>query len=245
MNKKAVISMSGGLDSTMLAMNLLSEGYEVKAYAFLYGQKHKIELYKLSKNIQFLKDKGLPITLQIIDLKDVFNESTASLCGESNGEIPKSDYDFESMKSTVVENRNIIFSSIVYSKALSWSKRTNSDVTITLGIHGGDHALYPDCTEESQKAAEHLFKISNWGSERVDYNTPFVNCNKAEVLNIGYQCMKDLGFNQDEINEVLINTHSCYDPNENGESCGVCGTCAERLDAFKQNGLKDPIKYQK
>lgn len=243
MSKKAVISMSGGLDSTCLALNLLSEGYEVKAYGFLYGQKHSLELAKLEKNINFLKDRNLPITLRLINLKDVFNESNSSLNGV--GEIPKEDYGESNMKSTVVENRNVIFSSIIYSKALSWANKTQDNVKITLGIHGGDHELYPDCTEESYKAAEHLFKISNWSSERVNYDAPFVNCTKAEVLNIGIQSMRDLGMSDDEINEVLVNTHSCYDPNENGESCGKCGTCKERLEAFRQNGWEDPIKYQK
>lgn len=243
MSKKAVISMSGGLDSTCLALDLLNKGYEVKAYGFLYGQKHSLELSKLGKNIKFLQDRNLPITLRLIDLRDVFNESNSSLNGA--GEIPKEDYGESNMKSTVVENRNVIFSSIIYSKALSWANKTQDNVKITLGIHGGDHELYPDCTEESYKAAEHLFKISNWGSERVDYDAPFVNCTKAEVLNIGIQSMRDLGMNVNEINEVLVNTHSCYDPNENGESCGKCGTCKERLEAFRQNGWEDPIKYRK
>ena len=242
MSKKAVISMSGGLDSTCLALDLLNKGYEVKAYGFLYGQKHSLELSKLEKNIKFLQDRNLPITLRLIDLRDVFNESNSSLNGV--GEIPKEDYGESNMKSTVVENRNVIFSSIIYSKALSWANKTQDNVKITLGIHGGDHELYPDCTEESYKAAEHLFKISNWGSERVDYDAPFVNCTKAEVLNIGIQSMRDLGMSVNEINEVLANTHSCYDPNENGESCGKCGTCKERLEAFWQNGWEDPIKYR-
>ena len=115
--KKAVISMSGGLDSTCLAMMILSEGYEVKAYAFDYGQKHDIELKKLKKNIKYLQKKNLPITLQVINLKDVFSDSNSSLRGV--GDIPQADYDEQSMKSTVVENRNVIFSSIIYSKALS------------------------------------------------------------------------------------------------------------------------------
>lgn len=240
MSKKAVISMSGGLDSTCLAMKLLSEEYEVRAYAFDYGQKHDIELKKLKKNIKFLQSKDLPITLQVIDLKDAFSDSNSSLRGV--GDIPKADYGEDNMKSTVVENRNVIFSSIVYGKALSWANRTESDVKIALGIHGGDHALYPDTTEESRQAAEHLFKISNWGSERVDYDAPFVNSTKAELLGIGIQSMKNLGFGKSEINKVLKNTHSCYDP-ENGKSCGQCGTCKERLDAFEQNRWKDPIKY--
>lgn len=241
MSKKAVISMSGGLDSTCLALDLLAKGYEVKAYAFSYGQKHSIELTKLKDNISTLQNSNLPITLQVIDLKDVFCDSNSSLNGV--GEIPQAGYDEETMKSTVVENRNVIFSSIIYGKALSWANKIKENVTITLGIHGGDHALYPDCTEESQKAAEYLFKISNWGSERVDYKAPFVNFTKAEVLNVGIQAMVELGMDGEKMNEILANTHSCYDPDEHGRSCGKCGTCIERLDAFKQNEIEDPIEY--
>lgn len=241
--KKVVISMSGGLDSTCLALDLLAKGYEVRAYAFYYGQKHEIELHKLQNNIETLQNKKLPITFQIIDLEDVFCDSNSSLNGV--GEIPQAGYDEETMKSTVVENRNVIFSSIIYGKALSWANKINENVTITLGIHGGDHALYPDCTEESQKAAEHLFKISNWGSERVDYKAPFVNFTKAEVLNAGVQAMVELGMNGDEMKNILANTHSCYDPDDKGRSCGKCGTCVERLDAFKQNEIEDPVEYIK
>lgn len=241
--KKVVISMSGGLDSTCLALDLLSKGYEVKAYAFYYGQKHEIELHKLQNNIETLQNKKLPITFQIIDLEDVFCDSNSSLNGV--GEVPQAGYDEETMKSTVVENRNVIFSSIIYGKALSWANKINENVTITLGIHGGDHALYPDCTEESQKAAEHLFKISNWGSEKVDYKAPFVNFTKAEVLNVGIQAMVELGMSGEEMNNILKNTHSCYDPDDKGRSCGKCGTCVERLDAFKQNEIEDPVEYIK
>lgn len=241
--KKVVISMSGGLDSTCLALDLLSKGYEVKAYAFYYGQKHEIELHKLQNNIEILQNKKLPITFQIIDLEDVFCDSNSSLNGV--GEVPQAGYDEETMKSTVVENRNVIFSSIIYGKALSWANKINENVTITLGIHSGDHALYPDCTEESQKAAEHLFKISNWGSEKVDYKAPFVNFTKAEVLNVGIQAMVELGMSGEEMNNILKNTHSCYDPDDKGRSCGKCGTCVERLDAFKQNEIEDPVEYIK
>ncbi|MBR5297674.1 MAG: 7-cyano-7-deazaguanine synthase [Parabacteroides sp.] len=239
---RAVISMSGGLDSTCLALDLLAQGYEVRAYAFDYGQKHDVELKKLKKNIKIFQAKGFKIDLQVINLRDVFSDSVSSLNKNTNQDIPKADYDQENMKSTVVENRNVIFSSIIYGKALSWSK-VDGDVVIALGIHAGDHTLYPDTTKESQEAAKHLFKISNWGSEKVDYIAPFVDNSKTEVLGAGLTAMKTLGLKKSEMNKILKNTHSCYDPNEKGESCGCCGTCKERIDAFKANGLKDPVKY--
>lgn len=140
---KVVISLSGGLDSTCLLLKLLSEGKEVHAYSFKYGQKHEIELAKVKKNIKFLQDKGFKVTHQVIDLTDVFSDSASSL--HQGGEaIPHGDYREESMKSTVVENRNVIFGSIIYSKALSWANKTNSNVLITLGLHAGDHCFTGD-----------------------------------------------------------------------------------------------------
>lgn len=140
---KVVISLSGGLDSTCLLLKLLSEGKEVHAYSFKYGQKHEIELTKVKKNIKFLQNKGFKVTHQIIDLTDVFSDSASSL--HQGGEaIPYGDYREESMKSTVVENRNVIFGSIIYGKALSWANKTNSNVLITLGLHAGDHCFTSD-----------------------------------------------------------------------------------------------------
>lgn len=243
MINKSVISMSGGLDSTMLAMTLLDAGKEVHAYAFDYGQRHNVELEKLKANIRFLaKVKNLPITLQVINLRDVFNESVSSLHG-TDKDIPTGDYGEENMKSTVVENRNVIFATIIYGKALSWSKRAGDDIEITLGIHGGDHCLYKDTTPESRNAVAKACKVSNWGSERVSYNAPFVNIPKSEVLKRGLIAMKNLHFTANEIEEVLRNTHSCYNPDRYGRSCGKCGTCRERLESFKTLGWTDPIEY--
>ena len=106
------------------------------------------------------------------------------------------------------------------------------------------NSIYPDCREESQKMARELFRISNWGSERVDYIAPFVNIDKGAVLASGIAAMQHLGFTESEREEVLSNTHTCYNPDENGRSCGKCGSCTERLEAFAVNGLKDPVPYQ-
>lgn len=242
--KKAVISLSGGLDSTMLLMTLLSGDYEVRAYAFDYGQKHTIELEKVQKNIKFLQEvKHLPVTLQVINLRDCFSDSASSLYSGNDENIPQGHYEEESMKSTVVENRNVIFSSIIYGKALGWANKTQDNVVITLGIHAGDHTIYPDTTPDSQEAAKHLFKISNWGSERVDYIAPFAHVSKSRVLEMGVEAMAEMNFWDTEIDYVLSNTHSCYSPDEKGRSCGKCGTCVERLEAFEVCGMCDPIKY--
>ena len=240
--KNIIISLSGGLDSSCLIPYLLSEGTEkIKAYSFQWGQKHSIELKKVKKNIKFLQSKGVDITHQVIDLTDAFSESKSSL--HKDGEaIPEGHHAAENMKSTVVENRNVIFSSIIYGKALSWSKEVGK-VGIALGIHAGDHCVYKDCTPESREACEHAFKISNWGSENVDYIAPFENSTKDELLGMAIQAMKTLGWTKSEIKKYLKNTHTCYNPDEEGRSCGKCGSCNERLEAFGKNKMKDPIKY--
>lgn len=239
--KKCVISLSGGMDSTSLALEMLSQGYEIRAYSFNYGQKHAIELDLVKKNVEYLQSLGFPITHQIIDLRDAFSDSASSL-HQGGDKIPEGDYRDESMKSTVVENRNIIFSSIVYGKALGWANKTQDNVLITLGLHAGDHTIYPDCRPESQELAKELFKISNWGSERVDYVAPFIHIDKGDVLKHGIEACKKLGV---DWKVIYANTISCYTPNEKGESCGKCGTCVERLEAFEKLGLEDPVKYSK
>lgn len=156
--KKAVISLSGGMDSTCLLMELLSNDYEVKAYSFDYGQKHKIELEKVQNNIKFLQDKGFRVTHQIINLRDVFSDSNSAL-HEGGGEIPHDHYAAENQKVTVVENRNVIFSSIIYGKALAWANKLNELVDITLGIHSGDHCFTKDTkilTPTGYKTIENL-----------------------------------------------------------------------------------------
>ena len=239
---RAVISLSGGQDSVSLALYYLAKGYEVKGYGFKYGQNHSIELDRARTLVDFLASKGLPISYQIIDLTDAFNESASALCG--NGEIPKDEaYNSVNQKVTVVENRNIIFSSIIYGKALAWSKRTDSNVTIALGIHANDFSIYPDCRPESQEAARHCFEISNWGSERINYETPFVTKQKGELLKAGIDSLISMGL-EDDIDFVYSHTNSCYDPNEKGEACGRCATCLERIESWEFVGRKDPVKYQ-
>lgn len=243
MKEPVIISYSGGLDSTCLAMKYLATDHPVVAVSFKYGQNHAIELRKAKQCIAYLKKRGMPIEHKIVDLSSAFEMSQSSLCG--TGDIPKGEYNSEDMKSTVVENRNVIFSAIVYGMALSLSKQTNQDVIISLGVHDGDHDLYPDCRLESIRAAQELYRISNWGSERIHFETPFVECTKSEVLRQGVQAMKDAGMNKRAISGVLSRTSSCYSPGPDGQPCGSCGTCVERAQAFADNLMEDPaIKVQ-
>lgn len=259
-DKTAIVSYSGGMDSTCLVMDLLAKGYQVYAYSFDYGQAHNVELIRASENVQYIQQLGLPVHHQIINLRDVFSGDTSTLVQHKHS--PEGDYSEESMKCTVVNNRNVIFSSVIFAKALSLAKRNldnykmaagicgaqgdyrqEASVVIALGVHAGDHSIYPDCTEESVNMARELFRISNWDSDLVSYHTPFVNFTKAEVLNIGCSSMRELGLTEPEIDHILANTISCYNATPDGKSCGKCGTCTERLEAFEANGMKDPALY--
>lgn len=242
--KKAVISLSGGLDSSCLLIHLLAQGKEVRAYSFFYGQKHAVELKKVKKNIKFLQEKGFPVTHEVIDLESAFSGNTSSLVKSTGVDIPHGFYAEENMKSTVVPLRNVIFSAIIYSKAINWAVESGDNVLITLGLHFGDHSIYPDCRQESQEACKKAFELSDWNSDKVDYEAPFVNIDKGQVLGEGIKAMNELGFTKAEIRKYLKNTHTCYDPNEKGESCGLCGSCVERILAFDANGMRDPVKYQ-
>lgn len=233
-----VLSFSGGLDSTSLLMYYLAQGKPVTAVSFKYGQKHAIELKRAAKIVKFLQKLGFQVDHKIVDLTSAFQASASSLTG--HGDIPEGNYNEENQKSTVVENRNVIFSSIVYGMALGISKTQGIDVCIAQGVHAGDHTIYPDCRPESVEMAKKLYAISNWGSERIVFETPFVNFTKGEVLRAGIDAMKALHFNKPKINKIYALSSSCYNPAEDGTPCGKCGTCRERAEAFEENNMKDP-----
>ena len=237
--KKAVLSVSGGMDSTCLLLNLLADDYEVKCYSFDYGQKHKLELARLNQNIRYLRSLNFPISWEIIDLRSAFSDSTSALVDGATT-VPEGHYADENMKATVVENRNGIFSSIIYGKALAWANRSRSEVSISLGIHAGDHQIYPDCRPESRDAFAYAFSISNWGSELVKYHTPYIEGDKFDILKDALSSCNILSL---DFQKILGSTNTCYNPSDEGLACGVCGSCTERLEAFAKIGIKDPVLY--
>lgn len=246
-NKRCVLSLSGGLDSSSLLVYLIAQGgYDhYHCYGFDYGQAHSVELNKALEIVSFLKAKGLPISYQLINVRDAFSNSQSSLNASNDIEVAKEGYNSQSIKNTVVENRNVIFSAIIYGKALAISKQFDCKVDITLGVHSNDNEVYPDCRPESIEMSKQLYKISNWGSENIDYLAPFVDLTKTQVLERGLEGLANLGIKYEEFYEM---TSSCYDPTEyHGQSysCGLCATCRDRLKAFSDIGLKDPTKYTK
>lgn len=240
--KKAVLSCSGGMDSTGLLLNLLANDYEVEVINFDYGSKqNNIELKRLSDNIKYLQDHNLPVIMHHVDISSIMGLYYSSLTSKDI-EVPEGHYQEESMKSTVVPNRNSIFAALIYGLALSISQRDKCEVSISLGVHSGDHAIYPDCRPDYIMSLYELFGKGNWDSENVKLYVPYINEDKTFILKDTFVSCKKLNLDFDT---VLSNTMTCYKPNENGESCGKCGSCTERLEAFRNIGLTDPVTYVK
>ena len=137
------MALSGGMDSTALLMRLLADQYKVDCISYNYGQKHSVELERAQLNIEYLASKGFEIEHKIIDLSSAMGAFESSLL-KGGEDIPEGHYEAEQMKSTVVPNRNAIFASIMYGYALSVSNRESCKVEIALGVHSGDHEIYPD-----------------------------------------------------------------------------------------------------
>ena len=237
--KIAVMALSGGMDSTSLLLRLLREGNTVYSIGFNYGQKHIVELKRAEKNIQYLASKGYEVTHKVVDLSSLMSTFTGTLTSSEN--VPTGHYEEEQMKSTVVPNRNAIFSSIIYGYALSLSKELDADVSISLGVHSGDHAIYPDCRPEFYKSLNLAFELGNWDAEKVTLDLPYISDNKASILTDAIESCRQLNL---EFDVVFANTNTSYDPDAEGRSSGKTGSDIERILAFNAIGREDPVEYQ-
>lgn len=233
------MSLSGGMDSTSVLIRLINEGYKIDCLSFNYGQKHVIEIEKAIENIAYLSRKGYQIKHQIIDLTSAMSIFHSSLTDEEII-VPEGHYEETQMKSTVVPNRNAIFSSIIYGYALSIVAKEDINVKIALGVHSGDHAIYPDCRPEFYQSLETSFRLGNWDSERVDFYLPYVNGDKVTILNDAMKSCQELGIDFDTI---FSNTITSYNPDNEGRSSGKSGSDIERILAFNKVGRRDPIEY--
>lgn len=235
----AVMALSGGMDSTCLLLRLLREGHAVTALGFDYGQRHRQELEMAQRNVAALQEEGHPVTYNLVDLRSAMASLESSLTNH-DADMPEGHYAEEQMKQTVVPNRNAIFSSLLFATALSLSKEHDGVARIALGVHSGDHAIYPDCRPEFYTAIEHAFKVGNWDAEHVKFDLPYLHLDKAGILTDGLTSCDDLGLDFDT---VLGNTLTSYAPDEQGRSLGTTGADVERILAFHDIGRVDPVVY--
>jgi len=239
MKKVAVISASGGMDSTSLFIRLIREGYEVHAISFFYGQKHSLELKRLQSNINYLRCKNISISHQTIDISSIMKTFNSALTSDKE-EVPEGHYEEESMKKTVVPNRNAIFSSLTYGYALSLAIEKSSIVKLALGVHSGDHAIYPDCRPEFYEKLFEAFTMGNWDGDKVEPYLPYINGNKLSILKDAEENCNHLNLDFDII---LSNTCTSYSPDQDGNSSGKTGSDIERILAFYALGRPDPVPY--
>ena len=249
MAKQAVLSLSGGMDSSSLLLHLLANGYEVTALGFDYGQKHKVELERAKSLVEYLNSKGQKVKHQIIKL-DGLQQLLNSALVTGGADVPEGHYEQDNMKATVVPNRNKIFSSLIQAAALSIATQPITDdcaigqeVAIAMGIHAGDHAIYPDCRQEFRDADFEAFKIGNWDSDLVSVYTPYLEVTKFEILEDGLKACEALGLDFDE---VYKRTNTSYKPMQHSGiwySDYKSAASVERIEAFIKLGRPDPVEY--
>jgi 7-cyano-7-deazaguanine synthase len=229
-DKNAVVLLSGGLDSATILAIARSEGFKCYALTFRYGQRHQREIEAAKKIAHSLTVSEH----RIIDID--LAQFGGSALTDSTIEIPKDRTelgDSAQIPPTYVPARNTIF----LSYALAWAEVLGA-FDIFIGVNTTDYSGYPDCRAEFITAFE---KTANLGTAaavlgRGQYriNTPIIEMTKGEIILTGTKLGVDYSL-----------THSCYDPDEQGGSCGRCDSCRFRLKGFAEAGLKDPIEYAK
>ena len=261
MAKHVVVSLSGGMDSSTLLLKALTEFDTVTAVSFDYGQKHRVELDRAQALVDYINsnfEKPIEVngetvyaTIRYRQIKlDGLSALLNSALVTGGEEVPEGHYASENMKATVVPNRNKIFSSITQAIALSIANEKQEDCSIALGIHAGDHAIYPDCRQEFRDADDHAFRMGNWDSDRVSYWTPYLDGDKLTILEDGEKLCEELGL---DFNEVYSRTNTSYKPikwysrSETNAykwySDYKSASSVERVEAFIKLGRPDPAPY--
>jgi 7-cyano-7-deazaguanine synthase len=226
--KKAIILLSGGIDSTTLAADAISQGYELSAISFNYGQRSSLEVENAKKVASSLGIKDHRIAN--IDL-NLFGNSALT---DNRIAIPKNNDWAESkdIPATYVPARNTIFLS--FALALAEVKQAND---IFIGVHAIDYSNYPDCRpeyiESFEKMANLAIKETVTGKMKIKIQTPFINISKTEIIKKGLELGVDYSL-----------TSSCYDLSSEGHSCGKCDACQIRIHGFRENNAIDPIAYK-
>ena len=242
--KNIVVSLSGGMDSSTLLLRAIEEaGAEnVTALSMNYGQKHVCELERAQDLVNYLAIHGHKIKYQVIKL-DGLQELLSSALVTGGADVPEGHYAEDNMKETVVPNRNKIFASLVQAVALSVVKDTNEETAIALGIHAGDHAIYPDCRQEFRDADDKAFREGNWDAEKVTYFTPYLEGDKFDILKDGEKLCESLGIDFDQ---VYKRTNTSYKPiliKDDWYSDYKSSSSVERIEAFIKLDRDDPVSY--
>jgi len=216
---KTIVICSGGLDSVSLAYKVAAENTLCSLLSFDYGQRHKKEL-----DYAATCAAALNVPHQIIDIRTIGASLTGSALTDDI-DVPDGHYAEDSMKVTVVPNRNAIMLTIGFGVAAA------QDVdTIATAVHGGDHFIYPDCRPGFIDAFQSMQDQALDGYASVQLYTPFVNGSKADIVTSGAAH-----------NTPFADTWSCY--KGGALHCGRCGTCVERVEAFALAGVDDPTEY--
>lgn len=218
MTDTVVVIYSGGMDSYTLLHLARERGFQVHALSFNYGQRHVRELECAASVCQSL---GIPH--KVIDIR-AMSEVMSGSALTSEIEVPEGHYEEDSMKATVVPNRNMILLSLATGYAV-----TVGAGAVWFGAHGGDHAIYPDCRPEFVQKMDAVCRVANY--EPVGIEAPFMAMDKGQILAEGLR----LGLDYSQ-------TWTCY--NGRQQACGRCGSCVERLEAFAANGVPDPLDYE-
>lgn len=213
---KAVLILSGGVDSTTLLYKLLDDGYEVHALTFDYAQRHKKEIDCARKIAALLAVHHIIVDLSC--LADLLGDSALL----SRKEVPSCHYTEEAARQTIVPNRNMIMLSVAAGYA-----EAHQIPEIYYAAHRNDSTIYPDCRSEFVEALKPAIRLATaWNP--VHLRAPFVNRTKAEIVKLGLQLKVPYDL-----------TWSCYRGEE--MPCRACPTCIEREEAFSLNGAKDPL----
>ncbi len=216
---KALVLFSGGLDSTVLATQMKRDAEETRLLSINYGQRHAKEL-----NHSQRVAKHLDLPHEILNLSQLGAILGGSSLTDKGLALPEGHYAEESMKSTVVPNRNMILLALAGGHALSLGFDT-----IAYAAHAGDHTIYPDCRPAFADAMDRAFGLADWNT--LSLHRPFVDMTKSDLVYLGT-----------ELDAPLHLTWSCYAGNE--IHCGKCGTCVERKEAFALANVPDPTKYE-
>ena len=218
MKEKVVVIYSGGMDSFTVLHKAIEQGKEVYPLTFNYGQRHSKEI-EYAANV--CKELGVPH--KVVDISAI-NQLMAGSSLTSDIDIPEGHYEEESMKSTMVPNRNMVLLSMAIAYAVSLDAGA-----VYYGAHSGDHAIYPDCRPEFVEKMNDVSQIANY--DPVDIVSPYIKDDKIGILRDGLRMGLDYG-----------KSWTCYNGRE--KACGQCGSCQERLEAFELNGVIDPLSYK-